>query len=94
LSSLPEDVARPEIKLFRGKGCAACHYFGYRGRIGLFEVLSLSDPLRELITQTAPADKLRAQARSEGMLTLEQDGILKALEGKTTVEEVFRVVGQ
>lgn len=94
LASLPKDVPRPAIKLFRGKGCEQCHYFGYRGRIGIFEVLTLSDPLRALITVQAPADKLRAQARAEGLLSLQQDGVLKALEGQTTIEEVFRVVGQ
>jgi type II secretory ATPase GspE/PulE/Tfp pilus assembly ATPase PilB-like protein len=94
LEALPEEVSRPEVRLFRGQGCDSCHHFGYQGRVGLFEALPIFPELKDAIMNNEPADKLREKSLAHGLMTLEQDGVLKALEGLTTIEEVFRVVGE
>ncbi len=81
-----------EIKLFRGKGCPACNNTGYSGRTGIFEVLEVTDPIRKLITQNATDSTIRHAAIEGGMRTIGEDGLQKALMGKTTVDEVARVV--
>ncbi len=75
----------------RGRGCARCHNTGYRGRTGLFELMPITEGLRELIVKTSPTNLIRRQALDEGMVSLADDGIRKVLEGTTTVEEVLRV---
>lgn len=80
-----------EIKLFKGQGCSDCGNSGYFGRIGIFEVLPVTEKIGKLILERAPASTIEKQAREEGMLTLKQDGYLKALEGITSIEEVLRV---
>jgi len=77
--------------LFRGKGCSDCSYTGYRGRIGLFEIFLITDAVRHLIFERAPASVLRSKARELGMRTLREDGLRKVIAGQTTLEEVFRV---
>jgi general secretion pathway protein E len=79
-------------KLSRGKGCAHCFQSGYRGRIGIYEFLPLDDAVRRLIMQEKDAPVIKEQAISEGMKTLRDDGLSKAIDGITTVEEVLRVV--
>jgi type II secretory ATPase GspE/PulE/Tfp pilus assembly ATPase PilB-like protein len=64
---------------------------GYKGRVGVYEVFNISDVMEKMIGSQATTSELRRQAISEGMLTMAQDGLLKALEGLTDVEEVFRV---
>lgn len=76
----------------RGAGCEQCRGRGYRGRIGLYEVLTLTKPLTEAILRRAPAEELRDIAVENGMRTLLADGIRKAAEGQTTVKEVLRAV--
>jgi type IV pilus assembly protein PilB len=84
-----------EATFQRGKGCKECRGYGYRGRTGIFELLDIDDKLRELITRPATTAELRAAAIEAGMTTMLQDGIEKAAQGITTVEEVLRVlVGQ
>jgi type IV pilus assembly protein PilB len=80
------------IKIFRGRGenCRLCSGTGYKGRIGLFEVLKVSPTIRELILNGATAEELRRQAISEGMITLRRSGLLKLKSGVTTIEEVLR----
>ncbi len=73
---------------FRGEGCPACRGSGYRGRIGIFEILVLSDPLREMIHAGAGLARLRQEARREGWRTLREDGVRKLTAGLTTVEEI------
>ncbi len=75
-----------------GAGCEQCRGRGYRGRIGLYEVLTLTEPLTEAILRRAPAEELRGIAVENGMRTLLADGIRKAAEGQTTVKEVLRAV--
>jgi len=80
-----------EIKLFRGKGCQECGNSGYYGRIGIFEVLPVTDGISKLILERSPASTIEKKAREEGMVTLKQDGYLKVLDGLTTIEEILRV---
>ncbi len=75
---------------FTGKGCVQCSNTGYKGRLGLFEVLPLSHILREMIVKKASTDDLRFQARKEGVVMLREDGLLKVKSGITTLEEVMR----
>lgn len=79
------------IKLYRGKPTPENNNTGYLGRIGIFEVMTVSEKISRLILGRAPAFDLEKQAREEGMISLKQDGYLKALEGTTTLEEVLRV---
>jgi len=77
--------------LYRGRGCDACRQTGYFGRIGIFEVLCVSDAIRELVQSRANASQIRSVAMKEGMTLLCDDGLQKALAGTTTFEEVLRV---
>ena len=79
------------ITLRRGRGCIRCRGTGYLGRIGIYEVLSVTEPMRGLIAQEASADMIRQAACKEGMVTLRENAIKKMLEGKTTYQEVIRV---
>ncbi len=79
------------VKLYRGKGDPECGNSGYRGRIGMFEVLPVTEKIGRLILERSSASEINKQARLEGMITLKQDGYLKVTEGITTVEEVIRV---
>jgi type II secretion system protein E len=78
-------------KLYRGKGCKACLDTGYRGRTGIYELLPVSNEIRKAILTHAEANQLKEIALSEGMKTLLEDGIQKAINGITTLEEVLRV---
>ena len=78
------------LKTFKGKGCSNCNNTGYRGRIGLYEVMEITDELRELILIGASALELRKKAIEEGMVTLRGSGLEKLRRGVTTVEEVLR----
>ncbi|HEY7413436.1 MAG TPA: type IV-A pilus assembly ATPase PilB [Vicinamibacteria bacterium] len=78
------------FKLYRGRGCNACNGTGYRGRIGLYEVMEISDAIRDLIMVGATAVELKRKALEEGMLTLRMSGLEKIKQGVTTIEEVLR----
>lgn len=78
-------------KLYKGKGCQDCSGTGYFGRIGIFEVLPVSEKVGRLVLERASAAQVAQQAINEGMITMKQDGYLKVLEGATTIEEVLRV---
>lgn len=80
------------IQFHRGVGCPACFQTGYIGRTGVFEIMVVSEELRDLIFQQIPRDVLRRVAIDLGMRTLKQSAVDKILEGVTTVEEVYRVV--
>jgi len=73
-----------------GKGCQHCNNTGYRGRIAIFEILTMSDTIRELVMKNESANTLRAVARQEGMRTLRESGLLHIYDGITTIEEVVR----
>ena len=72
------------------KGCEECSFTGYKGRAGLFEVLSMTDELADLIIKNPVEHLIYKIAQKQGMLTMEQEGILKILAGETTVEEIAR----
>lgn len=82
---------KKEIKLWRGKKCSTCNNTGYLGRVGIFEVLPVTEKIARLILERAAAGEIEKQAEEEGMITMKQDGYLKAVEGITTIEEVLRV---
>ncbi|MEK7105238.1 MAG: GspE/PulE family protein [Patescibacteria group bacterium] len=84
--------AKESVKGFYGKGCKVCHQSGFVGRLGIFEVLEVSDKIRELITARANAAEITKVAIAEGMTTMLEDGIRKVTEGVTTLEEIMRVV--
>jgi type IV pilus assembly protein PilB len=80
-------------QFFRGVGCRACRNTGYRGRIGVHELLTIDDALRDVILTNPTISGMRTIALDHGMLTLKQDGFRKVREGVTTVEEIFHIVG-
>lgn len=80
-----------KLKLYKGKGCNNCGNSGYVGRVGIFEVLPISDKIGNLVLKRTPAGEIEKMAVSEGMITMLQDGYLKAVEGITSIEEVLRV---
>jgi type IV pilus assembly protein PilB len=79
------------FKAYEPVGCVRCNHTGYRGRLGLYEVMPLTDGMRRLILEHASADELREHARQEGMTTLREDGLKKIQSGATSVAEVLRV---
>ncbi|HET6347867.1 MAG TPA: type IV-A pilus assembly ATPase PilB [Candidatus Krumholzibacteria bacterium] len=79
-----------ELRLFEPKGCPACNDTGYKGRVGLYEVMEISPSLREMIVDRASNHEIKTQAEKEGMLTLRNDGIWKFKDGRTSLEEVLR----
>jgi len=84
----------PGGKLYRGRGCPSCLDTGYKGRTGMFELMVLDEPIRNLILKTSDANAIKRKAVEQGMATLRKDGAQKVLNGITTIEEVFRVTYQ
>jgi type IV pilus assembly protein PilB len=84
----PEEAKK--AKIYHGKGCGTCNKGGYKGRTGLYEVMEINDELRELILVGASALELKKKALDQGMLTLRRSGLVKAMQGMTTLEEVLR----
>ena len=80
-----------KIQLFRGHGCEECGQTGYIGRVGIFEILIVTEKIGGMVLERANAGAIETEARDTGMVTMKQDGYLKALEGVTTLEEVLRV---
>jgi type IV pilus assembly protein PilB len=98
LDLIPQDLktalkARGQslARLYRGTGCKVCGQTGYTGRVGVFEILEMSEAIKELILKRASSDDLAKAAREAGMTTMLEDGIEKVLQGITTLEEVMRV---
>ncbi|MBP9758112.1 type II/IV secretion system protein [Candidatus Dojkabacteria bacterium] len=81
-----------KVIFYKGAGCSKCNGTGYTGRIGLFEVLTVSEKTSQLVMQHRSAFEIEEQAKADGMLTMAQDGCLKVLEGLTTMSEVMRVI--
>jgi type IV pilus assembly protein PilB len=82
---------RKDVIFWKGTGCEACQHTGYSGRLGLFEMLTLNSSLKEVISGGLSGEKLKKAALKEGFQVMSFDGIQKALQGLTTIEEVFRV---
>lgn len=94
IDSMPEPErteSKKSLHFYYGKGCDICGNSGYKGRIGIYEILGMTDPLKVLTLKRANSTELMKQAQADGLITLKQDGILKALHGDTTIEEVWRV---
>ena len=92
LRSLAACLLEPDLQFFQGRGCEHCNQ-GYKGRVGIHEVLTMSDRLRDAISQGAGATQLQAIAREQGMTTLFDDAREKIHRGLTTIEEVLRLLG-
>ncbi|MCD6410781.1 type II/IV secretion system protein [bacterium] len=83
---LPKD-----LWVWKGEGCVECGHSGYSGRIGIFEVLKMTKQLEKIILTQPTEEKIQKEVKKQGMITMRQDGIIKALKGLTTIEEVIRV---
>lgn len=93
LSGIAEESVKVPKTFYRGRGCAACGHTGFLGRLGIYEVLNITEEVRKLIISSEfNLDTLRHLARSEGMSTMFEDGLRKVERGVTTIEEVLRVI--
>jgi type IV pilus assembly protein PilB len=79
------------LKFYEGKGCAECNGKGFKGRLGIYEVMTMSDKIEELVVKKMPSSSIQEEAVKEGMITMKQDGLIKSLQGLTTIDEVLRV---
>jgi type II secretory ATPase GspE/PulE/Tfp pilus assembly ATPase PilB-like protein len=84
-------MPKQQIKSFKGSGCDICGHTGFLGRVGIYEVMSITESIQKLILQRSDSSTIETQAKSEGMITMKQDGYLKALQGVTTIDEILRV---
>ena len=84
-------VKKDDVRLYKGKGCEACGGTGYRGRVGIYEMLVVTPEIQELITKRASAAQINEQGRSQGLKLLFDDGFEKVKAGMTTIEELMRV---
>ena len=88
----PTNLGSPsDLTLYRAKGCQQCGNSGYFGRLGIFEVLNVSPKISQLVTEQATDEAISAQAINEGMMTMQEDGFIKALQGFTTVDEIIHL---
>jgi type IV pilus assembly protein PilB len=85
--------ARADVEAYEPVGCGRCGGSGYRGRIGLYEVMGLSEEIRRLVIERAPADRIAEVAMRDGMRRLRDDGLEKVKQGRVSIAEVARVVG-
>jgi len=88
------DVPKDLPEIYKAVGCDKCNKLGYKGRIGIYEVLTIDSAIKELTAQNAPAFKILEQAIENGMITMLQDGVLKVLQGTTSLEEVYEAAGK
>lgn len=96
IATLPERVKKPEaVKLIKAKqgGCAACGQTGYRGRVGIFEILKMGEEIEFLIQKNAGEAEIQKFAKENGLVTLQQDGLIKVVAGISTLEELEKVTG-
>jgi type IV pilus assembly protein PilB len=85
--------SRFDLEAYEPVGCGRCGRTGYKGRIGLFEVMQLTDEIRALVLERAPADQIAEVAIKQGMRRLREDGLEKVKAGRTSIAEVARVTG-
>lgn len=96
MKNIPVDIikkhfgSKKELRVYRGSGCKVCHFTGYIGRVGLFEVLEVTSQIKKLIIEKASSDIILKQAVVEGMTTMLDDGLDKVISGATSIEEVLR----
>jgi len=91
LGYLMPSLKDQQLKLYKGTGCDACGNSGYFGRVGIFEIMPISDQIVKLILKKVDSTTLEEQAILEGMITMKQDGYLKVLQGMSTIDEILRV---
>ncbi len=99
IDTLPPQVKKDlemetPFKIWEAKGCKKCNNSGFSGRIGLFEILSMTNELVDIISKQPSEEEILKEAKRQGMITLRQDGVLKVLNGITTIEEIIRVTKQ
>jgi len=80
-----------KVNFFKGKGCATCNFTGMKGRVAIYEVMPITQELRDLMIHNAPTNEIREMAQTQGMKTLRQNALQKVLDGMMTIEEVLRV---
>ncbi len=88
------DIPKELPEIFKAVGCDKCNGIGYKGRIGIYEVLTMDATIKELTAQNAPSFKILEQGIENGMITMLQDGVLKVLQGITSLEEVYEAAGK
>lgn len=97
MQNLPAEMVKKhfgpkkDVRVYIGKGCEVCHFTGYSGRLGIFEVLEVSNNIKKLISEKNDSDAIVKQAILDGMDTMLDDGLRKVIKGVTTIEEVLRV---
>lgn len=91
---LPKETLVKYENFYKGAGCDKCDNSGYRGRIGIFEILEIDDSIRDAIVRKADAGEIKEMALKNGMTTMIEDGLQKALAGITTIEEILRVINE
>jgi len=98
LKGIPKEIKLPSIKkgskIPQAKGCKYCNYTGYRGRIGIFEAILIDEEMEKFILNNPSIAAFKEKAIEKGMVTVHQDGLIKVLQGITTIEEVERVTGE
>lgn len=92
IESVPAETVGNNRQFYVGAGCAQCNNSGYSGRVGIYEILELDDVIREAVMRRANSSEIMDNAIKNGMTTMVQDGVRKAVEGKTTIAEVLRVI--
>jgi type IV pilus assembly protein PilB len=88
---ISSDETLEKMNFSKGKGCSYCHNSGYKGRIGVYEILEVTPQVSELILQKASKEQLETKAKEQGMITILEDGFIKVQQGVTTIEEILRV---
>ena len=90
----PEEAVNnwKDTELYKAVGCAHCNGNGYKGRLGIYEIMPVTEALERLIVERKSADELMRVAMAEGMISLRQDGLQRVLQGVTSVEEISRVI--
>ena len=91
LSDIPENIIPKEITVYKKVGCEKCGGTGYKGRIGIYEVVFVSDSLEKLVATNPSHQDILTEAKKNGFITMFQDGLIRVLEGETTLEEISRV---
>ena len=85
-----EQFGLKDVKIFHGSGCDQCRNTGYKGRVGIYELLTLDDDTRNFIAKDPSLTELRHFANNKGMVSLRQDGFIKVAQGRTTIKEILR----
>ncbi len=85
-------LSTDHMKLYKWEGCSACNHSGYKGRMWVYEIITLNEKIRDLIRSWWSVEEVIAEARNGDLITMKEDGILKAIKWFTTIEEILRVV--